>query len=348
MVFTFSDYMHAFASLVSMECSGCVFEGEKLHCVVGKETGWPPSKYFQLHLELLKDIETCLPSNAEFKNFVQEQIIVTQDLLSFQNEIDSYLNASGTLSQTEFLKQLENFALKTFYQIFNQLETPGESILYPWGTLNHQVYVDIRHQQKKYQITIFDLGAGRQGNEPVYKPVQFERDRNLLKEKILQLVMNQNEVPSVELYQSIYESSQEECEKCVAEIKQTTGNCVVKNLLAAIQQDAFWKFGEDKGKKIFQCFYLFLIQATLKKVRNHVDKTTPSLPPLTDVCRHITDNQVAFKGVNISDIISDEYENLSKYITIHRKLHKDLEGLLDFSQDITPPFNGLLQFLQIF
>jgi hypothetical protein len=97
---------------------------------------------------------------------------------------------------------------------------------------------------------------------------------------------------------------------------QTTGNCVVKNLLAVIKQDAIDCYGLDEGQEIFRRFFLRLLQATLLKAQKHAEPfLRQPLPELEEVCAQIQTSQVSFTGAPCRDIlrsISSLYQQLNQ------------------------------------
>lgn len=293
----FEEYMHAFASIASLEKKGCeiVAEDGKEFCSIGVEQGWPAIPYFELHLRLLKKIlEPVFNGSAELKSFARRQIKVTEALLDFQRSA-LYGATSHSMKVAEYLKKVGNF------------------VVYPWGTSNHQVYIDLWRKKDEFKVTIFDLGAGREGEDvPAiregYYPIQriFSSEDGLNEEFIdyvNRLATTQDEEPSLKLYNEIYGASRQVCQSCLPEIQQDTGNCVVKNLLAANRQDAIWKYGETKGTEIFKQFYLALLDAALQKAQTHAEQFLDApLPGLNVVCNKIQNSQVDFTGATCGEI----------------------------------------------
>jgi hypothetical protein len=299
--------MHAFSSLVSMENKGCTVKDDKDDgvCVFGQENGWQPGQYFDLHEKMLAKISEDL-EDGELKKFVKNQEFVIQQLKNYD----------------ETMPEAHSSHIR---QIINGVKKPGQFVLYPWGTIDHQVYVDIWNtgdKKAKYIVKIFDLGAGREG-EPVrseYKPIEkiFVTEKELT-EFINLLVTYQNARPSVNLYNQIYGIGRDLCLDCVPERAQRTGNCVVKNLLAAIKQNAIDQFGEENGLKIFEEFYLELIKASLTKAVEYakIDIFDQPMPKLNEIFSQITENQLSFTNVSektIKEKIGDVYAKLSKIV----------------------------------
>jgi len=337
-------YVHAFFSLVSMEKKGCSFisESGQTVCSVGEEKGWVPADYFALHFELVNHVLAnagVLPDKV--KEFLSaHQLLIAQHLLDYSSI--RHQGASASL-----------------LAIAERIKYPGEYTLYPWGPIGHQVYIDIHHlKEGLFNLTLFDLGAGRTGEPAVsrnYQPIEYKnltqselsthlnrllsmQDQEILSKKACQDEFDRiyhnvkwrsdaeyNEAfehyynnalynAEVAYYEKAYgpRASRSLCQDCVPEVEQNTGNCVVKNLLAAAKQDALEIYGREEGLLIFQAFYELLLKSTLELANSNVSTgflRTP-LPDLSEVCSAIQSSQQSFLSMPCRDIITPEIQGL--------------------------------------
>lgn len=338
-------YVHAFFSLASMEKTGCSFisESGQTVCSVEEEKGWVPEDYFALHLELVNHVLAnagALPDKV--KEFLRaHQLLIAQHLLDYSSI--RHQGASASL-----------------LAIAERIKYPGEYTLYPWGPSDHQVYIDIHHLKEGdlFNLTIFDLGAGRTGEPAVsrnYQPIEYKnltqselfthlnrllsmQDQEVLSKKACQEEfnrINRNKgwrsdeeynaaferyynnalyYAEVAYYEEAYgpRASRSLCKDCVPEVEQNTGNCVVKNLLAAAKQDALEIYGDKEGLLIFQLFYEALLKSTLELANSNVRAgflRTP-LPDLSEVCSAIQSSQQSFLSLPCEDIITPEIQGL--------------------------------------
>jgi len=278
----FQQAMHAFASLISMETISC---GTTDHtCVLKEENGWIPGVYFDLQREFLKDILSNLPTEmgSSFASFIQRQASILSSLQAFNNA-----NKSDHL---EMVKQAIRYV--------------GKYTFYPWGTQDHQVYMQFNHvEHGKYQVTIYDLGAGRDPVRSSYQPIiRNFNSASAFHDFVGLLARTQNATPSAELYSYVYEQSLTVCTQCVPEKSQTTGNCVVKNLLALTKQEANDQHPKI-GEAIFQHYYLELIKASLRLALKAADGVViSSFPHLSEVCGYIRKSQQAFLNTSCDEV----------------------------------------------
>ncbi len=188
----------------------------------------------------------------------------------------------------------------------NKLRNPGDNIIYPWGTIDHQIYIHFwRLSSGEYRVTIFNLGNGR-FDRPIlnqYLPIEKHLTSEKLKYFIRLLVTNYNKPSSPDLFAKIYGEDAQFCNTCTPEFMQTTGNCVVKNLLAVIKQDAIYRYGENYAREIFKTFYLLLVKASLIKANENAVMIDTRFPNIEKIMDHIERSQSAFIGVSKKDII---------------------------------------------
>jgi hypothetical protein len=187
----FEHYMHAFASIISMENVGCsIHDHGREVCSIGPEQGWNPQAYFALHQKLLLKMLELTVGDARLGEFIHRQRIIIKSLLAFQESM--YPHPTGHLQM-----------------IANTLTQRGNIVFYPWGTIDHQVYFRFQHTLGgRYTAIIFDLGAGRTGERPIrqeYSPIRlsFETHAEFM-EYLNRLITAQNQHPSVALYQYFY------------------------------------------------------------------------------------------------------------------------------------------------
>lgn len=309
--------LHAFTSLISMENPGCRFNGQSRTCSIGKETGWAPQQYLQVHAQMLQYILQNLNTSdyieKRFFKFVKQQFNITNQLLKFQH--------TSTEDHAAIIK--------------HGLRRIGSVLYYPFGTSDHQIYLKITHTDVgKYQIVFFDLGYGRSG-EPVrenYCPIvrTFNKTCDFHRFVASILVASQEQPSSIELYSQLY-GDRDICRSCVPARRQTTGNCVVKNLIAMMKQDAM-DFSRKHGKTFFKSLYLMLVKTSLN-FANHFAAPifNDGLPALSEVCSHIQGSQIAFTSVDchtIEGYIGDLYNKLNAKVSINGFRHSQSSLLM--------------------
>jgi hypothetical protein len=324
-------YMHAFASLISMENAGCDYSFIHGHevCVFDEEEGWRLNRYLPIHKELLSIIENDIARdpcklgsdlNDNLYSFIDRQKRKTQEIITI----------NGMYNERRTAKEHISFLLR-------RLRTKGDNITYPWGTIDHQIYIDFWNKGGYFNVRIFDLGAGRE-DEPIrkaYQPIEKKYDLEELKEFIKLLVEKYNNESTEDLFREIYGENPSVCHECVPEVKQKTDNCVVKNLLAAIKQDAIDLYEEERGQLIFKNFYLSLIKASLIKANQNIDPMFDiEFPLIKDIARYILRSQSVFTGVECNDIISGpiaiEYDKLCNGTSIRKSIKVDAPNSLFF------------------
>lgn len=339
----FEKILRAFFSIISMEQEGCEFSSSQNRyiCSVGKETGWNPATYFFIHIAILKEAGK-LATDEKIKNIITRHTRQTEKLLDFEN--------TRVSSPAEHLVRISNI-----------IKNPKGAILYPWGPIDHQTYIDLWHKPDgKFSLRIFDLGAGRVGESAIrdhYQPLEYLYDtREEVMTRMNELINLRNHpildkhhiqkrfdeiydpniygdynTSFVKFYNYYYReaaiayyakaygplATRAVCESCLPEIKQSTGNCVVKNLFAAFKQDIIDLYGVEEGCEIFKKYYLLLIEGTLKLASEHAEAILDKpLPSLRRVCQSIQQSQTDFTCVACHNIISGRvfvlYEQLSQ------------------------------------
>ncbi len=293
------DYMHAFASIISMEKEGCGFSLEqgKSVCTFSKEKGWNASHFFKIYEQLLLFIETELLYDSIYDKrlhgFVERQQRILKEIKESHILFEKGVDAA---SHRRLLRK--------------NLDNIGNHFLYTWGAEDHRIYIDFCRQKKDwYKVTMFDLGGGRYDNPISDGAYPIERcfTKEGLHDFIDLLVQYYRDPSSDDLFEIIYGGKYPViCSNCHPDIMQNTGNCVVKNLLAAIKQDSiiFYK-RESLGCEIFRKFYLCLIKASLIKAKEFASPIFDvKLPDIAVITAHIKSSQFAFTGVNGSHILN--------------------------------------------
>ena len=143
-----------------MEKTGCSFVTEKgkTICSVEEEPRWIPENYFKLHIELLNHALSKDEIFPEITEFFKLQLEIAKHLLNYSH-IENQGVGANLIAIAKLTRNL------------------GSYTLFPWGPSDHQVYIDIHHQHEgEFNLTIFDLGAGRIGEPAVrrnYQPIEY-------------------------------------------------------------------------------------------------------------------------------------------------------------------------------
>lgn len=333
----FQKYMHAFMSLISLEEVGCTLDEKNNNttCALGAESGWIPQEYFDLHLQTLKIIQS---KNLQFKNSLEvEDKLAT---LKFSEFI------KRTITLTEIMIDF-NKTLSVIHvdKINSSLNQPGRCLLYPWMTITdprgqprgHQIYLMIiRETDNTYTLKISDLGYGRTGEtNGELKPIQLKFNHKESFDLYIHfLTKMRGSFTSLALYKAIYGKENENiCFQCIPDIPQRTGNCVVKNLLDAIKQDAIATYGSELGICFFQTIYLQSLNLNLEGATKNCVKLSQELMSVDRIVGYIQNNQSSFTKLSQAYVKSHIVSAYQQLFECTRPI--PMQTIPTFSTDLT-------------
>lgn len=266
------QYLHAFTSLISLE-SISVCE-ENTECTTIEEKGWNPGDYWNIHKKI---IERLLNSkSALIKDYAKKHLADIEGMIRTDND--------------------KNYLL----EIIDSLDK-GQNALTTWNTSDHRIYLDaFLDANGTYGASVYNLGAGNQVDfkTKILSPMTYSfSSKEQLKSYMFTLRsvknaeikgdatsgfyidgLNGEKISEDDLYTNfVYRGERVSCEGlCAYEERQTTGNCVVKNLLFFVRQDFMYLYGDDNGQ-LYKNFYFAMVQASIELSKEYSKKLTVSL-----------------------------------------------------------------------
>ena len=316
----FKTAMHAFVSLVSMEKIGCEFikadDPGCYTCITQHyDPGWPPASFHYFLQKISSCIYNLSPEASTLLTVWKRHSELCCNFFENQ-EPDEHVNLLKSLFQT------------------------NNVVIYPWGADSHRVYIELKKKEHNcYRIRIFDLGAGRTAIRAHYQPIEYDQlNSNEFSEKVTDFLNSYNGYLSSELLENLYGAEKSICTSCLPEYAQNTGNCVVKNFLAAIQQDSVDRYGHQKGLAIFTELYVALLSESLTHAEAIARPyfSTP-LPEFHILCESIENCHLAFTGISkrILHPISEKY-NKVRNLSLKSSVDQNIQfNTCSFNSDVS-------------
>lgn len=268
------DLKHAIYSLLSMDTAACDSESKK-YCI---ENGWSPKKYLPIHLYLLKKL-LKIENNPIKPGFIIGRIASTEMTLKLEEANDL---PTALLYARFCIEEVGSITLRAGY-----LEPSN----------GHAIYIIFSCLNGIYEAKICNLGDGLEhhnyNQQTGYAPtVKFQfKTLNDLMAYFENCFTHRNKNRN-EAFATIYLNGAQAspCEnQCVVQYKQTTGNCVVKNLLLAHSQRL-----TDMGfAPQFDLIYQELLKIAVE-IYKSLGGDVKELPILDKVCKAALNKELSF------------------------------------------------------
>lgn len=266
------EIKHAIYSLLSMDTASCDPKSKQF-CL---ENGWQPLTYLKLHITFLQAVLAKKVTEQERGNI---QSIIDSTALTLRLEQTQDFSDVRTLVANR-LKNGKSIILRTGY-----LQSPS----------GHAIYIIFATKGNQFEAKVCNLGDGIEHHSSTSSLVPtIKYSFNTLNE-VLAYFQNcfacryQNRATA---FSNIYPSSLklETCENvCVVQHEQTTGNCVVKNLLLAHAQ----RLHDNGNAALFDKIYHEILVEAIS-LYQETGGNLQDLPSMSTVCRATRAGELSF------------------------------------------------------